>query len=757
MKRLAALFIVFLFASRVHAAQPVEPSNTLLRTTTPNVVMPLTTFRLSGNASVNDMGVGCNYSSVGATSGGLRAIQDASGTWFNLVPDPVNINVGCFGVVADGVTDDRAAMQAAIDYASANKGTRITLPCRQIHLSDYLLIPSNTTMVGCGPLSRTGTQFLMSRNDFIHFPSGAITYYVYLEGFSVNTPDNGLVWTDALLGSTSHLIIRRVVIHAAHKGLWIKCGIARGLFEDLVIEGGEIGIYMDPADPGGSDSPPTLDQLTFINTRLVGQSQNGINWSFPGPALNITFIGLHLVNIGQHGFVLDANGSGIVFINASDEQGAGAAPPYPTRAKTTGSITAATNSLVVASATGFTIGDPITVQGAGTDRRGNPGLDLHTTIDNIVGTTFTLHDNAAFTVSNLAITNAQYDVFNISHNIGTSNTISFYGGIVGIDRNTRYAINFQGAQHAMVTGMVAEIIYDPYRVVSMTANNKAPLRQPPIDNFDAFERVSFPYYDATTEFSQTVVSSPPGRDIVAAMRSSTGGHTGAWGAFKVYKGRDGTLSNNVMFMVNANTGSEGDTSVWGNRIADGKRGVVQTYVKAGTPVDGDLNNAANGTMVVDSTAGKLWNRIGGAWKSAWMNSGQINTITKTSGTGGTNTLTANDSGSVANNCGAGGIVDFTLPTPTNQLVYSFQVCAAQQLKVIAASGAKIYVGTSASAANGNILSSAIGTSIKIIANGTDWVAETAPSATWTINWLWMPGVWSPANDNLPAEAYRMTG
>lgn len=26
-----------------------------------------------------------------------------------------------------------------------------------------------------------------------------------------------------------------------------------------------------------------------------------------------------------------------------------------------------------------------------------------------------------------------------------------------------------------------------------------------------------------------------------------------------------------------------------------------------------------------------------------------------------------------------------------------------------------------------------------------------------VNWLWLPGIWSPANDNLPAEAYRMVG
>jgi hypothetical protein len=41
---------------------------------------------------------------------------------------------------------------------------------------------------------------------------------------------------------------------------------------------------------------------------------------------------------------------------------------------------------------------------------------------------------------------------------------------------------------------------------------------------------------------------------------------------------------------------------------------VVNKVKAGTPVDADVTGPADGMMVLDSTANKIWVRLGGAWK-----------------------------------------------------------------------------------------------------------------------------------------------
>src|SRR5215471_13325354 len=43
-------------------------------------------------------------------------------------------------------------------------------------------------------------------------------------------------------------------------------------------------------------------------------------------------------------------------------------------------------------------------------------------------------------------------------------------------------------------------------------------------------------------------------------------------------------------------------------------GSLVNRVKAGTPVDADVTNPADGMMMIDSTANKIWVRLGGAWK-----------------------------------------------------------------------------------------------------------------------------------------------
>src|ERR1700731_4511768 len=57
---------------------------------------------------------------------------------------------------------------------------------------------------------------------------------------------------------------------------------------------------------------------------------------------------------------------------------------------TTGTISSGSPSLVVASATGWSVGMGIAVHNAGTGGT----TELITTVDNIAGTTFTLHTNA---------------------------------------------------------------------------------------------------------------------------------------------------------------------------------------------------------------------------------------------------------------------------------------------------------------------------------------------------------------------------
>src|SRR5215472_15151824 len=56
-----------------------------LRSSVPATTVNGDTFITSGYTTVGDRGAGAIYTSVNATTGGPLAIQDGSGTWFNLV------------------------------------------------------------------------------------------------------------------------------------------------------------------------------------------------------------------------------------------------------------------------------------------------------------------------------------------------------------------------------------------------------------------------------------------------------------------------------------------------------------------------------------------------------------------------------------------------------------------------------------------------------------------------------------------------
>lgn len=96
-------------------------------------------------------------------------------------------------------------------------------------------------------------------------------------------------------------------------------------------------------------------------------------------------------------------------------------------------------------------------------------------------------------------------------------------------------------------------------------------------------------------------------------------------------------------------------------------------------------------------------------------------------------VTSLDAGTYFNNIGAGGAVNFTLPTAAAGLRYSFTIQAAQTVTITAGASTTIRIGGTASAAAGNITSSSIGNTIVLYAiSATEWYSE-AHEGTWTIN------------------------
>jgi len=78
----------------------------ITRADIPNTKIKSNFFVSDGYYVPGDLGYGAIYTSIGATADGLGAIQDESGTWFNLFIQNSTVNMGWLGVKADGVTDN---------------------------------------------------------------------------------------------------------------------------------------------------------------------------------------------------------------------------------------------------------------------------------------------------------------------------------------------------------------------------------------------------------------------------------------------------------------------------------------------------------------------------------------------------------------------------------------------------------------------------------------------------------------------------
>ena len=96
------------------------------------------------------------------------------------------------------------------------------------------------------------------------------------------------------------------------------------------------------------------------------------------------------------------------------------------------------------------------------------------------------------------------------------------------------------------------------------------------------------------------------------------------------------------------------------------------------------------------------------------------------------TIAAAETRTIYSNEGATAIAPFVLPTAAAGLDFSFMVQDADGIRVTAAAGDSIQVGTALSGVAGKIESTTIGSSVRLIAlNATEWMAVSMVGS-WTV-------------------------
>jgi hypothetical protein len=334
-------------------------------------------------------------------------------------------------------------------------------------------------------------------------------------GYDQISAKNGGVWV-----TTRNMTFS----NPARSGVYFAGFVQQWFSRDVEMTGGPYGFLYGGA--GISLAQQLFDKNRFENTYLNGQNINGADimlLSGTGQASN--WINLTMNNCAQEGLVLGGGFSDCHFFGVNTETNGytGSAPTPPT----TGSITAASTSLVVASATGLAIGQTLTVQGAG-----SLGDDLVTQIDNLVGTTATLRLAASFTVSSAEVVNYPFSDIAFKYNATgiAPRDCNFYGGSIGIGGSVgevRYAIDARQKAHTFsgITGSRPITANG-----SIIGDCQIPFRQI-LNAYSAFSINNFP----TSTASQSQFVSPPGTNLVLALQAANAGTATGFGQWQGYR------------------------------------------------------------------------------------------------------------------------------------------------------------------------------------------------------------------------------
>ena len=427
-------------------------------------------------------------------------------------------NVMSYGARGDGVTDDRAAIQNAIDGAFSVGGA-VVLPAGTFYVASTLQLRYNTMLLGTGPdpngSAGMGTTILGAPGiDVVAMPTqGTIASGMTIRDLRIKGGARQLV----SLVVSSHVNVENVHFDGPSSAcIHIEGAIEVWSLRSVRFNGGQYGFRMANVPNGSNDY---IDKSSFSDVLATGQTVNG--WRIECRTSDTVTWYNPIINMcGQHGFYADGGIAGWVFVNVNTEDNGNTGRT----ARTSGSIGAGSTTLKVASGAGFSNGDPIVVAGAGSYK------DLATTVVSGGGsTTLTLADRAGYTVTNVPVTNCQYDDFSFNNTISTPGDLTFVGGEIGNGSHIRYAVKGDLVNQMTFVGVGSAAAAPIYALdqLAVIGGNMGVRSHPNVGQLVGRDNM-LASPGSAQEMQRALICSPPGKPLVFFSRDSTDDFSGTF-------------------------------------------------------------------------------------------------------------------------------------------------------------------------------------------------------------------------------------
>lgn len=378
-----------------------------------------------------------------------------------------------------------------------------------------------------------GLVITLSANASTTVTNAMVTLNTYRTGFEIaDMQILGGKYGIASFAAANHIELRNVAVGSqVSAGVYFEGWVEKMLVQhcDFTAPGVGTGYAWQHARTNGPGNLCYIDKVNFRLCEFAG-GVNAVRFEvFIGD--EISWMNCRFNSCSSHGFYWDGGCNAMAFYTCTTE-GVGQGGKNN---RTTGDITTGTNSLVVASATGYVVGDAITVQGAGAF-----GADLFSVVDVIAGTTLTLHDNASTTVTGLAVTNATADCYFFNNTNGQPSGVAWYASWVageGTGGKQRYAINAEKAFSFVVNACISANnipIYDP-NITVFSSGGQVTHRRPFTLAGHPMRYNVFAGPGAGEVLAHTMLVSPPGKPSIMVLRDSLDNMTGTFDNFEVRK------------------------------------------------------------------------------------------------------------------------------------------------------------------------------------------------------------------------------